>query len=91
MEKHVKDMDFGEIMNLLDEKEFKSMVNKFKVINKPFKSWDEFFDQYANGQEIHKQWMGMHEFTFFWKGQDKYPFAYSFPKLESEDGHYFYI
>lgn len=89
MEKQAKDMDFGEIMDLLDEKEFESI--KFKVIEKPFDSWDQFFEEYASGEEIHKQWMGMHEFTFIWKGQDKYPFAYAFPKLEKESGHYFYI
>ena len=88
-EKHARDMHFGEIMDLLREKDFKSI--KFKAIEKPFESWDAFLAEYAKGEEVHKQWMGIHEFTFLWKGQEKYPFAYAFPKLESEDGYYFYI
>ncbi len=89
MNKQAKDMDFGEIMNLLDEVEFQKIT--FEPIKKSFDSWDHFFSEYASGQEIHKQWMGMHEFTFMWKGDDKYPFAYVFPKLEKEVGHTFYI
>ena len=89
IEKHARDMDFGEILNLLKGKEFDSI--KFKRLDKPFDSWDKFLEEHASGQEVHKQWMGMHEFTFIWKGNEKYPFAYAFPKLESEDGFYFYI
>ena len=89
MEKQAKEMDFSEIMDLLNTKEFDSI--KFNKINKPFESWDAFLTEYAPGEEVHKQWMGMHEFTFIWKGQEKYPFAYAFPKLESEDGFYFYV
>lgn len=88
-QKQPKDMRFEEIMNLLNEKEFKEI--KFEVIKKPFESWDQFLEEYASGQEIHKQWMGILEFTFIWKGEDRYPFAYVFPKLETEDGYYFYI
>ena len=87
-EKHAKDMDFREILNLLDEKEYQSVV--FKKVEKPFDSWEQFFDECAAGQEIHKQWMGMHEFTFIWRGKERYPFAYAFPKTEKENGYYFY-
>ena len=62
MDKNIKDMDFVEIMDLLDEKEFTSI--QFDRINKPFDSWEQFLEEYANGEEVHKQWMGMHEFTF---------------------------
>jgi hypothetical protein len=88
-EKHAKDMNFGEILDLLNEKEFESI--RFKKIDKTFDSWEQFFQEYAAEEEIHEQWMGgIHEFTFIWKGQEKYPFAYVFPRLDTEKGYHFY-
>jgi hypothetical protein len=89
-EKHARDMHFGEILNLLKEKDFKSI--RFKAVDKTFDSWKQFYEEYAGGEAIHEQWMGnMDEFTFIWKGQEKYPFAYVFPKTDSETGYHFYI
>jgi len=88
--KHARDMNFGEILYLLKEKDFEPI--RFKVVDKTFDSWKQFYEEYANGEEIHEQWMGnMDEFTFIWKGQERYPFAYAFPKQENEDGYHFYI
>jgi hypothetical protein len=89
-EKHARDMNFGEILDLLKEKDFETI--RFKVVDKIFDSWKQFYEEYANEKEIHEQWMGnMDEFTFIWKGQERYPFAYAFPKQENEDGYHFYI
>jgi hypothetical protein len=89
-EKHARDMNFGEIMELLREKDFES--TRFKAIEKPFDSWKQFYEEYASGETIHEQWMGgIHEFTFIWKDQEKYPFASVCVKQDYEDGYYFSI
>jgi hypothetical protein len=88
IEKPVKEMNFEEILERLREKEFKSI--KFDFINKPFQTWEDFYKEYAPGEEIHEQWMGgVQGFTFIWKGKDRYPFACVFPKEDNEDGCYF--
>lgn len=95
MSKHVKDMDFGEIMEVLDRFQ-KSGEDKGWGRVGPFDSWEHFYEVHGDGhtreEGIHEQWMGgMHEFTFVWRGDEEFPFAYVFPKREEEDGYYFYI
>ena len=90
MEKKPIEMDLSEIMELIRDLEMRD----FKAVG-PFESWNKFFEEHADGYTkddgIFTQWMGIHEFTLIWKGDDKYPFAYVFPKTENEAGHTFYM
>lgn len=94
--KHAREMNFGEIMELIGDKneEFKKI--KFKPVEEKFDSWDHFYEVHGDGatienEGIFEQWMGIHEFTFIWRNDEKFPFAYSFPKRESEEKYTFYM
>lgn len=76
-------------------------TNDFKLLNKPYKKWDDFFDEHAEGRRsgygrgIDQRFLGYAgDVTLFWKSEEEYPFAYVFPLTMNENfesGYFFYI
>lgn len=71
----------------------------YKILDKPYNTWDDFFDEHAesrrSGEGIDQRYLGYAgDVTVFWKSEEEYPFAYVFPKSineKFESGYFFYI
>lgn len=92
----------------INEKKYKSVLHSMPVntddyvlIEKPYQTWEDFFDEHGEKRRIgYQKGIDTRMFGYagdvqvFWKSEDKFPFAYTYPRstnVKLESGFFFYI
>lgn len=76
-------------------------TDDFILIEKPYKTWEDFFDEHAEGRRrgyqkgIDTRMFGYAgDVQVFWKSEEEFPFAYTYPATTDSNGnsgYFFYI